>query len=238
VPQHFLLRSQQNEVFHAIQEAGLNPADFKWDEVQTEITQLGLGQDQMLVPFLVHTPTRSFFKFDFDANVAIGGHYAIFLPARQKPKDVVEVGDWSYMPGWVKTWGGYIKREFDVPNLWAELQRQGELVSGSLEIENTLFTREEQAQISQQLGELKEYVRATYELTQPQLQALGSRLDYLEDAARRLPRIDWRNALVGALLGLVLNAAIPPEPIRDALGSLLRGLSHMFGGLPKLPLGA
>jgi alkylhydroperoxidase family enzyme len=86
------------------------------------------------------------------------------------------------------------------------------------------------------LEEAKAYVRATHELTEEQYRELESRLDYLKEAAERMPRVDWRNAFVGALLGAVVQAVLPPEPVRDAMNVVLRGLSGIFGGRPpELP---
>jgi hypothetical protein len=54
-------------------------------------------------------------------------------------------------------------------------------------------------------------------------------------AAGRLGRIDWRNALVGAILGLVFTVALPPESARDIIFGLFRAIGQL--GLPELPGG-
>jgi hypothetical protein len=60
---------------------------------------------------------------------------------------------------------------------------------------------------------------------------------YLEDAAARgLGRIDWRNAFVGVMMGVVVEAILPPEVVREVVTLTLRGLAHLFG-LPSLPGG-
>ena len=104
--------------------------------------------------------------------------------------------------------------------------------------ENTPFAPSEQAQIIEQLRELREFVRSSYQLSTSQLTAIEKRLDYLAEAATRLGRLDWRNLMVGALLGLIVEAVVPPEPIRAILGLIVRGLGHLFGGgaPPELPL--
>jgi hypothetical protein len=95
----------------------------------------------------------------------------------------------------------------------------------------------ERVQITTQLREISEYVRSTYDLPVPQQTALDARLDYLEAAAARgLGRIDWRNAFVGVMMGVVVEAILPPDVAREALALALRGLAHLFG-LPQLPAG-
>jgi hypothetical protein len=52
----------------------LRPADFKWQEVHTTVTSLGLGSDAYYVQALVHGPTGSAFAFDINANAPSRGH--------------------------------------------------------------------------------------------------------------------------------------------------------------------
>ncbi|GAC1605234.1 MAG: hypothetical protein NVS3B21_34770 [Acidimicrobiales bacterium] len=59
--------------------------------------------------------------------------------------------------------------------------------------------------------------------------ALEERLAYIEDAAGRLGRIDWRNAVAGAMLGAIVAAALPPDAVRALLNALFLGVGHFFG---------
>jgi hypothetical protein len=72
-------------------------------------------------------------------------------------------------------------------------------------------------------------VRRTYTLSETETLALETRLDYLEGAASRLGRVDWRDVLVGTLVSAALTLALQPEPTRDVLFTLLRGIGRFFG---------
>jgi hypothetical protein len=232
MPEHFLLRSQRNAVLRAIQEAGLNPAEFGWDTIYGDGTMISAS-----VPLLTHRPTQSFYAFDYDAGRE--NHHAVYVPGAGRAQERIVAGDWTLQLAHVARWLENLKREYEAPDLWGELGRQREVVAGEPaedERENTPFTPEEQAEITAQLRELKEYLRANHQLTGQQMRAIESRLDYLADAARRLGRFDWRQTLVGTLLGLVVQAVVPSEPIQDALALIGRGLGHLFGGgLGELP---
>jgi hypothetical protein len=230
VPSHFLLQSQRNDVFAAIQEAGLNPAEFEWEE---RTSHRAHGN----VPVLVHRPSHAHFVFDFDFNRAPEQHVAEYMPGLDRPRDERSSGSWESQLVYVKSWLVYLKREWHAPNLWAELSKQKALfASDGGEVANTPFTRAEQAEITRELAEIKAYVRKTYKLSESQYEAFNARLDYFEEAASRLGRIDWRNAFVGAFVGAVMQAVIPPEPVQDALNLVLRGLGQLFGvSLPELP---
>jgi hypothetical protein len=74
--------------------------------------------------------------------------------------------------------------------------------------------------------------------TSDQMRLLEGQLNYLQDAAGRMGRIDWRNAVTGVLLGTIINAVLPGEVARDALLMLLRSVGHMFGHpIPELSAG-
>lgn len=61
----------------------------------------------------------------------------------------------------------------------------------------------------------------------PTLCSLGS-----GDAAE----LDWRNAMLGVLLGVVVQGLLPQEPVRDALQMVLRSVASLFGhDIPQLP---
>jgi hypothetical protein len=235
---HFLLKTQQNEVFAAIRAAGLNPADFAWADVQTETTKASyLALADMRVPLLTHEPTQGYFIFDFDA--AHDHHYAIYAPGVERPEERINATVWANELGYVRQWLKNLTREWTAPNFWEEFSRQRELVAGiGAEVGNTPFTAEEQAEIARQLNEAKQYVRQTHQLTAGQYETIDARLDYLVDAASRTGRIDWRNAFVGVLLGAAVETVVPPEVIRDVLSLTLRGLGHLFGvDVPGLPGG-
>ena len=160
-----------------------------------------------------------------------------YTPGLDRPSDERAAGNWDGRLNCVKQWLEYLKREWQAPDLWAELLAQRRLVTAiPSDTSNEPFNPEEQKEISRQLTEIKTYVRRTYQLSESQYEAIDARLDYFADAAKRLGRIDWRNAFIGAFLGAVLQAVLPPKPVQDIINSALRGASHAFGvDIPELP---
>jgi hypothetical protein len=235
VADHELLKSQKNQVLAVINRAELSPKDFEWTDVPTAVTATASRSRSYMVQALVHAPTDAWFIFDID--VERGHHYAIFRPGRQGPGEQINAGDWTSEIGYVQRWVEYVKREYEAPDLWGELTRQRELLADApAEIENTPFAPEEQREIARQLREISEYVRRTHELSEAQQEVFEARLGYLEDAASRLGRIDWRNNFIGVMMTLFFESILPPETVRQTLVLTLRGLGHFFG-LPGLPGG-
>ena len=80
-----------------------------------------------------------------------------------------------------------------------------------------------------------------YQLDEDQQRVLEETRVYLEDAARRLGRVDWRTAAAGAFLGAIVTAVLPPDQVREMLMMLMmlgRSLAHLLGHpFPTLPSG-
>lgn len=232
---HWLLKTQSNAVIEAIKSAGLDPFEFQWEGTRTGLKSAGVGGDVPRVPLLRHKPTQAFFTFEFDGKRRT--HHAVFSPGDQVPEEVQNSGTWENQLIWFTHWLGYLKREYQAPDLWAEFKRQRELAGGELaKVENTPFTPDEQRQIEAQLQETKALVRKSFELTEEQYRAIEGHFDYLAEAAQHMRRIDWRNAFVGVFLTAVVSTLLPGEVVRDVIGVSLRSLAGLFGvDIPELP---
>lgn len=215
-----LLKEQRNSVLLAIRTAGFDPRHFEWhcDE-------------------LLHPESDSYFRFGF-----MGDSPTVeFAPAQNKPtQELTFVRDWDNVLTGVSSWLKALRREHETPDLWAELSREARAIAGvpEADADNRPFEPDELRRLTAQLHELREYVAKTYELSEEQNRALEARLAYLEEAAARLGRRDWWQFALGTLLGAVVEAVIPPEPIREVILLLARGLAELFGGaIGELPSG-
>ena len=146
---------------------------------------------------------------------------------------------YEVVPAHVRHWLRFLDRELTTIDPWAQIRADRELRAGQdSELENTPFTPDEQAAINGQLRELTEYIRTAGGLTPAQMQPIELQVTYLDDAATRLGRVDWRTAFAGVMFTLFAEAAAPPEVLRQGMALVLRGLSHLFGvDLPELPPG-
>jgi hypothetical protein len=125
-----------------------------------------------------------------------------------------------------------VKQYVETPDLWEELGRAREFLgssSGYESAENSLFTREEQAQISRQLREIKEQLRKTYGLTAGQFSRVEARLDDAEKASQRMGRKDWVLLFAGTIFTLIVSDLIPPDVAQHILAMAVHGLGHLFG---------
>jgi hypothetical protein len=213
---------KRNEIYNAVEAAGLRPEAFVWDDAADDIC-------------LRHLSSETYFVF--------GGHpgkYVTRYAAGDATGPELDSYSWGALMERVETWLHFVKSDSETPDLWDQLRRQTELLSGSSEdsLENTPFTPDEQDDIAKQLNELREYWKGAYALTESQLKDLDSKIDYLNDAATRLGRKDWLNACIGTVFAWVVVTALPPDASRHVLGMLLSGIAHFFGHhLPGLGSG-
>jgi hypothetical protein len=192
MPSVHLLRSQQNAVLHAIQEAGLGVADFEWEEVRRSVGS-GASARQETYPKLGYKGSQFFFAFD-NPTVGTAGHGARFSPGAEHLAEIRNSSDWSYQLHQFALWLGYLKREISAPDLWGAVAQGSALLRGEADqsdSENTPLTTSEQERIASALRELREYAATTYQLTSEQNADLRARVEYLIAASGRLGRKDW-----------------------------------------------
>lgn len=202
-----------NAVFTAIQESGLGPEAFVWDDSADDIC-------------LRHRSSTAYFVF-----AGTYGKYVARYASGDDPVMELNSYSWDAHLDRFRRWVVAVKDDMETPDLWDELLRQTELVAGASDesLENTPFTPDERAEIARQLNELGQRAKAENSLSEAQSSDLESRLDYLVGAADRLGRKDWLNACIGTLFGYFLAAALPPDASRHILLTLLNGIASLFG---------
>lgn len=213
-----LRKIKKNEIIKAIQTAGLDPREFD------------LGEDENEA-WIKHKPSNASFTISGDPSKYVGQ----YVSGDSQPW-TYEKYNWVGVMLKVSLWLYEVKRDIETPDLWAELQNEAELleVTYDKDTENTPFTPEEKKKIAQQFNEFADYAQRTYSLSAAQMNVLNAKLDYLVKATDRLGRVDWRNALLGVIIGYVLTIALSPESARSMFFILLRGISQIHG-FPALP---
>jgi hypothetical protein len=119
----------------------------------------------------------------------------------------------------------------ETPDLWDQLRRQTEILAGTSDaaLENTPFTSDERNEIANQIYEVREFTKSKYIPSDLQLTDLNSKLAYLIGAASRPGRKDWLNARIGAIFGLFLVTALPPDALHHIFQMLLSGIARLIG---------
>lgn len=223
-----LAKWQRNALFKAVAAGGLEPREctIHADDTGTVIT---------------HAPSRArCFVTDSD------GHYKTHSVIPDTPSwPPLDRYTWTAVTEVVERWASDVKLDTETPDMWAELQRERELFSGAwtADVQNTLFTLDEQMAIAEQLRQVKDWVSKTYAMSTAQMDSLQQSLDYLAGATARAGRRDWVLMAVGIGAGWILQSLVPPEAAQEILGTLLDGVrdlieSNLRNGPPQLPGGS
>lgn len=73
-------------------------------------------------------------------------------------------------------------------------------------------------------------MRGNYRLSVEQLAVIDKRLEEAAEASQRLGRKDWKSLFYGAVFGLIVNDAIPPDVAQHIFTGVLHGIAHLIGG--------
>ena len=123
----------------------------------------------------------------------------------------------------IERWIRQVERHEKTPDLWDTLYRARDYAAGhdgssestpftarhEENSENAPFTRAEQAQISDQMQQLKAFIKHNYKLSSKQMSHVEAKLDEVEEASRRIGRKDWIILFNGAVASLMLSDLIP-----------------------------
>jgi hypothetical protein len=212
-----LQKFQRNQIFKAIQVAGLDPGQIDLIDSESEFR-------------IKHKWSESCFIVQREA-----GHYVGQSLVGDGAVWPTGPNYWQSLLPRISTWLEEVKQDLDTPDLWAELQREGELLGAgsSVVTENTPFTADEQREIAERLKKLGEYVRVTHSLSMAQMQALQEKVDYLVTASNRFGRKDWLILFMGAIFSYLFGAGLPPESAHTIFTTFLRGIGVLY---PELPL--
>ncbi len=208
-----LLKSQSNQVFEALKSVGYEPSDFEWEDATGPLSGTSVSQ-------LVHKASKFYFVFD-NSN---GRIYSKWSPGNETLTQSEDTGGWQNQSGRFAQWLSYLKRETESPNLWEAISNEARILesAASSDTSNVPFTAEEKAYILNGVNEVKQYLLTAHRVD-PEL--VESRLSYLIESSERLGRKDWLNLLVSVLVSIAINAALPPETIREVfrfVGEALR----------------
>lgn len=208
-----LPKLKANQVYEAIEKAGLSPDDFHWDDD---------GDDTRLR----HRPSVAYFVFGGNAS-----KYVVRYAAGDQPVWKLEKHSWQAVMTSVESWLWDVKRDADTPDLWAELRGRTQLLDGVWDeaFDNRRFTPDEQGEIAKQLSEFREYVQSAHPPSEQQLADLDAKLDYLVDAATRLGRKDWLIIFVGAIVAWLVASALQSDAAGQIFEALMSGIAQLLG---------
>jgi hypothetical protein len=219
-----LTKFQRNDVFKAVNESGLSPQMFEWDEAEhLEIVNVYQGS------VLRHIATGFWFYFGYG--------WVRYTPAKVRVAEMQAepLKPWKDKLRELLDWLHRVRDEITTPDLWATIGQEKALsTAASSAIDNRPFNAAEQSLIATKLDDIKAYLLEGQEFAAEQAGAVDREFAYLKESSKRLGRKDWLNILLGGLFGLAVTLALEPEKARGLLrlaGTVFQSLWGMAQGL-------
>ncbi len=224
-----LLKSHRNKAFEILKDNGVDPRELQWKLVDSRYL------DDRQVPSLVYEPSGLYFIFDLDT----GEDYIVrYFPDGNKAKEYES----SYTEEWDGVWEHFIvwaeilTDEVGVPDLWETVAQEKKLEeSVASDDDNSLFSSDEQKQISERIIEIEQYLLKTHELSEENQKFVRDRLEYLVESSERLGKKDWKSLAFGVLLSTAMGIGLDGVQIGEVMRFVGGVLGPILGGTPLLP---
>jgi hypothetical protein len=214
-----LTKRQRNALYTTIANAGLDPRQCELGDV------VHLGGDQTII---LHRPSDSHFLVTYDKAT---NWYTTGGKAGDEILEGVSTPEWAAVTRSAGDWTRLVREFTDSPDLWAELRREQEILSGAeyARMSNAPFTAGEQLRIAEQLREVKSNLVEQYSLSGERLSRVEAKLDEVVEASHRLGRKDWLNIFLGVMLTVIVTAILPPDAVQHIIANVIHGLPDLFG---------
>jgi hypothetical protein len=216
---------QRNELFRAVEAAGIGPAAFELLEEGSGITLKHRESDAVLRasrrPPLVRAISGIGGSGPGPQFAVVGG-----LPSATQTRSLHET--WGEVVERVTSWVGELREDLSSPDFWTSLEGVPPLGDDATH-DNSPFTPEERQGIAERAAAIKTEAQSRYQLTDQQIQILEAKLDYVVEASKRMGRLDWRNLVAGVVLDMVREAVLPTQTTTKVFNHLLTAVSHMLG---------
>lgn len=181
---------------------------------------------------VTHLPSASYFDFEGDPR-----HYTATTVVGEDHPGTIEFFGYAALNEQVQRWAKQVKVDVETPDLWAELEREREMLMGARyeQAENKPLSSEDQKELKRLLREVKDYAAKTYSLSATQALSLETRFAEVEAAAGRIGRKDLRLLLLGVMFEVILTDLLPRDSVRSILVLAITALDHLFGGGGSTP---
>lgn len=192
-----LLKSQKDEIFDLIENQGLSPTIFYFDEIND------LNGNTVL-------KTKEWGFFFVFSEGSRGGHHSYFCPGRETYDETSYPGSWILQKSNIKNWIVYIKREINTPDKWDSLKNELDSMDIPEFKDNSKFTYQEYEIIEGKINYFKEKINKIDKL-EGKVDVIDQKLDHLLDLAKSLNKRDWKDLFVGFFMNLIVQLSIDKE---------------------------
>jgi hypothetical protein len=200
----YLLKVQKNDIFDLVVQTGFSPLQFTIEEIKDAVTILSEIEKTRIA--MVES------GYYFELAIVKGKNIIRFSPGSDKLAE-----EWSIPPSWsekkkyISRWLQNLKQELDLPDKWADFLKSGQTIEWNLaSSEGERFSYQEVEEIIAAKERAKIKI-SELRLLPEQFHLIEGKLDYIAEKSKSLGKVDWKNIMIGTLVSLVVQLALPPE---------------------------
>lgn len=191
-----LTKPQANDLFLAIENRGLDPRSFRFNDGGSSAVVQRVGSTHLFVVSFVD-----------------GQFHVDMTPGAGMPRSTMSTRYWSQVMSWCSAWLAVVKADISAPDLWANLTAEDlQLFAQADNGEpNATFTAEQQSTITARLDALEQQFAATtgaHDGVQALLPDLQRAVNEMRETLPKLPRRSWFHAALGVLLSVLISATV------------------------------
>ena len=204
-----LSKTQKNQIFLLIGEAGLNPLDFAWREfVYTQGNELGMVSDYECDGIFRNEE----FYFKFCRSEGAFGYYPEFCPGGISRTARKERLNWPQVLDTAEEWLSLLKSELEEPDFWTQAMSYITPLGIATDPVRR-FTDGEVENLVNLLQDLQEKLTSVLKLDGQQSELLTDQIEYLVKEARTQSIKNWVFLFVGVMANCVLTLPITPDKV-------------------------
>ncbi len=209
-----LLKSQRNQLIYLLDKVGINLGQYR------------ISEDEKCCAISVTDDTSNSYYFQIRTGSSHFHYHVYVRPGSERITDDAYSNEWSAIINHFVTWVQLVRREIDLPDVWAELQQTAQLFAPTAEPSDDKFTRTELAEVQGQLR-LLQLSFAQAALPEAAKQKLIGLTQTAAVKAEGFTKKDWQSWFIGALIGHVTEAVLNSGQIHE----VYKLVKAAFGGL-------
>lgn len=237
-----ILKREKFETMNIVVKLGFNPNDFEWQTSSSRVTR------NLEVSVLAYKTTAFFFAFDYVKIDYLGkflNRWSVRSPGWHEPEDGRFEGSWQSQEGYFYDWLDLLKKEIATPDVWSNFASENAFhnILPLSEEENRPFTQEEMRVVSTHLRQIEQNIikaisskhLADSQSEKNVKETIQRQFEYLDNAAQRVGRVDWKNLVSNSIVTIVISAIFAPDARAEVFRLLIDAFDMLLKAKDLLP---
>ena len=195
-----LLKSQRNKIYELIEQNGLSPSMFAFNE-----DEKSTGERRIYI--LLMKNSEFFYRLRYAGSNRWSANHC---PAKVDYEEYSGEYEWLGQMLRLNDWLKYVLRELTIPDRWLRLQTEMEGISITNDDDSDKFSFQEYEKLKQRVLILKKGIDAL-PLLPEQINVFNDKLDHLTEMAKTLNKFDWKSLFAGSIASLIIALSVTPE---------------------------